>query len=108
MRSDEASYLLWDSECDHKMMSRQLSDHLPFNPVFGFMVLTVWTMTVAALFILIEHGAVVIGAAVNDGIYRLQMLLRHVIAKATDILWAEYTEDFSYRCHSQTPSWHCR
>ncbi len=78
------------------MMHGQLLAYAFFKPLQGFMVLAVRAMSItaatinhvllAAFFALVERSAVIISAAVDDGIDDLSMSAGHAMAKAADIL----------------------
>ena len=110
MTADEASEVLRHGKGDHEMMSGQLTIQLRLQPLSGFMVLAIGTMPVAAAAIyhvlftafgaLIDGSAIMIRAAVDDGIDDFAMLRRDGLPKLVDILRRVGLEDVFNRCHS--------
>ena len=113
--ANQAAGLLRDGKGDHEMMPWKLPVHLPFQPKACFMVLTGWTVPVAAghvddmglaaLLALIESYAGGFGATLDDGLHGLSLLTGHGRGKLVEILGAEGAKDFTDCCHSETPSW---
>ena len=103
MAADKATELLRHGKGDHEVMSGQLSIQLFCQPFMGLMMLAVWAMSIAAgavngmllaaPFALKDACAVIIGAAVYDGIDDFEMLGRHGFTKAFNVLWAEGLKD---------------
>jgi hypothetical protein len=99
------------------MMHRQHGIESVFEPLSGFMALTVWTMPVAAAtidqvvfaatFAAVDGGAEKIRAAVNDGLKGLAMIDGYCIGKAQDILGAVIAKNLLNCCHGQILSSAC-
>ena len=48
MGSDKGPEGLWDGEGDHEVVPRELSLHLFLQPLMGFVVLTIGTVSIPA------------------------------------------------------------
>ena len=91
------------------MVARQLPIDLPFKPHSGFMVLTGGAVTIAArskdrmrtcaFIALINQPAVMIRAAIDDGIDNFTMLRRDGQPESVDVLGCISPEDFFNRRH---------
>ena len=109
MAADEASEVLWHGKGYHEMMSGQLAIQLRLQPFSGFMVLAIGAMPIAAAAIyhvlftafgtLIDGSAVIIRAAIDDGINDLSMFCGNGLSEPPDILWRIGLEDVFNRCH---------
>ena len=103
MASDKPPELLGYGKGDHEVMSGELSLHLFYQPLMGFMVLAVGTMPVpagsihdvvlTAFFTLIDHYSAVLGTAVNDGVDDFSVFKRHGLTEGVDILSGICLED---------------
>jgi hypothetical protein len=93
------------------MVARQLPIDLPFNPHSGFMVLAGGAVTIAArsedsmrtcaFIALVNHHAVMIRAAIDDGIDDFEVFIGYLITEAPDILGGMGMEDVFNCCHGQ-------
>ena len=93
------------------MMTGKLPFHLLFQPLSGFVILAVGTVTVtarsedrmvaAAFITLVNNNAEAFGAAFDDGIDDFSMFNRHGITEAPNIFRPEGAENFTYLAHGQ-------
>ena len=90
-------------------MTGQLSIQLRLQPLSGFVMLTIGTMPIAAAAIyhvpftalgaLIDASAVMIRAAIDDGIDDFMMLRRDSLPESVDVLGRVGLKDVFNRCH---------
>jgi hypothetical protein len=111
--ANEAAQNLWDGKGEQEMVTGELSLHLFFQPLSGFMVLTGRAMAIttgaidlvelATVFALVKGNAAEFGATTDDGIDDFAVWLRHELGVAFQVLRAEGSEDLIDGGHGLVP-----